>query len=214
MIDRLSMTLSWKEIIQKYIAKHANQIQKTTQPLKDHFGVQYFTYHRIDNEGRYTVLVDRPDWAEYYVSEKIYLNDPYLRNADIYQSGMCLINSHGSEDYKKKILEDGMKFGLDSAIVLIQKDSTGVDFFGFSGNQATSDLDKIYLNQPSLLSSFGFHFKNELNPVLKKMELEAGLLLDLKGKDFLVDEQIQPALNTKPQLDFLRSIRLLSKLKI
>ncbi len=64
--------LTWQTIVQNYIVKYSSQIKKTTQPLRDHFGIDYFTYHRIDSTGKYTVLVDRPDWAEYYVSEKIF----------------------------------------------------------------------------------------------------------------------------------------------
>lgn len=56
--------LGWTEIVQNYISKHSTKIKKTTEPLREHFGIGYFTYHRIDAEGKYTVLVDRPDWAE------------------------------------------------------------------------------------------------------------------------------------------------------
>jgi hypothetical protein len=36
--------------------------------------VSYFTYHRIYTEGKYTVLLDRPDWAEHYVSSKVLID--------------------------------------------------------------------------------------------------------------------------------------------
>jgi hypothetical protein len=43
---------SWKQIVQDYIVKHSDKIKKTTRPLKDHLGVSYFTYHRIDLDGK------------------------------------------------------------------------------------------------------------------------------------------------------------------
>lgn len=68
---------SWTEIL-RYLAKYNDEIVQATRPLRDCFGVKYFTYHRIDQDGNYTVLLDRPDWAEHYVAEKFYLNDPLM----------------------------------------------------------------------------------------------------------------------------------------
>ena len=48
--------LGWTEIVQNYINKHSTKVKKTTQPLREHFGIGYFTYHLIDAEGKYTML--------------------------------------------------------------------------------------------------------------------------------------------------------------
>jgi hypothetical protein len=101
------MFFNWEEIVQKYIIKHSDQIRAVTRPLRDSFQIQYFTYHRIDRAGKYTVLVDRPDWVEYYVEEKFYLEDPYLRHPSLYESGFCFIENHGSKEYTQRILKDG-----------------------------------------------------------------------------------------------------------
>src|SRR5579863_6438309 len=159
--------LSWQEIVQNYIIKHSNKIRKTTQPLREHFGVGYFTYHRIDNEGKYTVLVDRPDWAEHYVREQIYLKDPYLRHPSVYRSGMSLIDSHGTEEYKEVVMKAGREvLEMDLGAMLIQKGEGCVEFFGFSGNRKKSSLQSLYLNHPQLLKSFAAHFKKELGSIL------------------------------------------------
>ena len=185
--------LSWEEIVQNYIIKYANQIRKVTQPLQEHFGIGYFTYHRIDNTGKYTVLVDRPDWAEYYVSEKIFLNDPYLRHPSVYQSGMALIDQHGSKEYKELVLEAGKKvLSMDLGATLIQKNEEYVEFFGFAANKKTSCLENLYLNHPQLLKSFALHFKSQLGGILSQMEDEADSLVNLKGKDFDCKQPICP----------------------
>jgi len=154
--------LSWKEIVQNYIIKHSSQIRRTTQPLKDRFGIGYFTYHRIDNEGNYTVLVDSPKWAEHYVSEQIFLNDPYLRHPSRYRSGITLVENHDSEEYKEIALKAGKEvLDMDTGAMLIEKKDNCVEFFGFSGNKETSPLQNLYLNHPQLLKSFAIHFKRE-----------------------------------------------------
>lgn len=185
--------LSWNEIIQNYIVKFSNKTQKTTQPLRDHFGIGYFTYHRIDDSGKYTVLVDRPDWAEHYVSSQIYLNDPYLRHPSVYQSGIALIESNGSNEYKANLIKSGKQvLNVDLGVILIQKSKSYVEFFGFAGNRGTSSLEKVYLNHSHILTSFAQHFKSEVHPILNKMEDEAGSLLELKGADFHCKQVIGP----------------------
>lgn len=206
--------LGWNDIVQRYITKYSNRIRKATQPLRDHFGIGYFTYHRIDYKGKYTVLVDRPDWAEHYVSEKIFLQDPYLRNADVYQPGICFLDSHGSEDYKKTVNSAGKKvLQMDSAAILIQKKQDCVEFFGFSGMKETCCLEKICLNDPLLLTSFSTHFKNELKSVLTLMESESSSLFDLKGKDFLCAEPIRPDISPSARFAYLADLGMKAELE-
>lgn len=137
---------SWEEIVQNDIVKNSNLIQKTTRPLKDHFGIEYFTYHKIDNQGNYTVLVDRPDWAETYVSEKIYLNDPYLRNASNYKSGISKFGTDGSEEYKEKVISLGKRvISSDTGVILVKRNESFVEFFGFCGNSQKCALEQLFI---------------------------------------------------------------------
>ena len=199
--------LSWQEIVQNYIIKHSSQIRKTTQPLRDHFGISYFTYHRIDNNGKYTVLVDRPDWAEHYVSEQIFLNDPYLRHPSVYRSGISSIQNHGSEEYKEQVLKAGKKIlHMDLTAILIQKKESCVEFFGFAGNRKTSSLENLYLNRSQLLTSFAFHFKRELGFIMTQMEEEAGSLRDLKGEDFICSQPLCPDVASSNLLAYYRDL--------
>lgn len=199
--------LNWKDIVQNYIIKYSNEISKITRPLRDHFGVGYFTYHRIDLTGKYIVLVDRPDWAEHYVSEQIFLNDPYLRHPSVYKSGISLIDSHGSEEYKERVLKAGKKvLNMDLAAILIQKNNHFVEFFGFAGNRETSSLESLYLNHAQLLTSFGVHFKKELGLILREMAEEANSLINLKGQDFVCEQPICPDIAPAALLAYYRDL--------
>lgn len=200
--------LGWKEIVQDYIVKHSNRIKETTRPLLDHFGIGYFTYHRIDNQGNYTVLVDRPEWAEHYVGEKIYLNDPYLRHPSVYQSGICLVESQGSKDYVEKLVRAGKKvLNIDSGAMLINKEVGYVEFFGFFCNSELGNIKSLYLNHTKLLHSFGAHFKEQMAPVLTKMvEDGGGPLLSLKGADFLCEEPVCPAISPMRRLAYYKDL--------
>jgi DNA-binding CsgD family transcriptional regulator len=199
--------LSWKEIVQNYIIKHSDKIKKVTRPLRERLNVGYFTYHRVDKKGKYTVLLDRPDWAEHYVEEKYFLTDPYMRHPDMYKSGFTLIENHGSEEHRKKILKDGKEiFNLDLGLMLIEKSEDCVEFFGFCTNKATSQLEQVYLNQPGLLKSYASHFKKEMRPILLPMEGEASSLINLKGKDFHTKELIHPGVDSPTLKAYLKDM--------
>lgn len=196
---------SWKEIVQDQIFKHADLIKKITMPLRHHFGVGYFSYHRIDKQGNYTVLLSRPDWAEHYVSEKLYLLDPYLRHPDVYESGLCLIESHGTEEYKREALKLGKHaLDIDLGLVLIQKQEEFVEFFGFCGQKEKSSLEKLYLNDSGLLTSFATHFKAQVEKILATEESSS--LLKLKGEDFHVEQRVSPEIPLETRLGFLQEM--------
>lgn len=205
--------LSWNEIVQKYIIKHSNQIQKITRPLREHFGIEYFTYHQIDNEGKYVVLVDQPRWAEHYVDKQIYLDDPYLRHPQVYHSGITMIQDFGSEKYKQTVMKACKNvLDVDVGTLFIHKTAEHVEFFGFAAKK-TSALEKLTLNQTPLLKSFASYFKKELRSLLQTMETEANHLFHLKGKDFCCADPIYPTLDPLIYKAYLKDLGLSSLIK-
>jgi len=199
--------MQWQEIVQNYIIKHSDKIREATRPLRDRFHVQYFTYHRIDEAGKYTVLVDRPDWAVHYVEEKFYLADPFLRTPEVYKSGFCFVENHGPKEHWQRVLKDGKEiFNLDQGVVLIQKNSKFVEFFGFAGNKRDASLDQLHMNHPWILKNFADYFKSKMQPLLFQMEGEADTLQNLKGKDFFVKEPIYPDLKSDDLVGYLKDV--------
>lgn len=196
---------TWNSLVQNYIVKYSNQVQKVTVPLRTRFDIEYFTYHRINNSGQYTVLVDRPDWAEHYVTEKIFLNDPYLRHPSVYQEGMCLIKSHGSVEYKAQIKKGAKQvLNMNLGVIIIQKDEEGVEFYGFSS--PSRQFENLYLNTPQVFSSFATYFKNSLKGILSQMTKEAYSLAHLKGDDYHHAQVISPQMGSENLLNFYKDL--------
>jgi DNA-binding CsgD family transcriptional regulator len=201
--------LNWNEIVQKYIIQHSNCIQEATRPLRDHFGITYFTYHKIDSNGKYTVLVDRPDWAEHYVDKQLFLEDPYLRHPSMYTSGVTFMHEHGSKIFKKSLSQSGKQvLSAESGLLLIQKYADSVEFLGFCANPQKVKLQHLYLNHLHMLHAFGSFFKHKLQTILKKMESEANTLSSLKGNDYFTQEHITLELTHNDRLSYYKKLGL------
>lgn len=196
--------LDWNEIVHKYITRHSNLIKKTTKPLYDHLGVTYFTYHKIDAKGHYSVLVDRPDWAEHYISKELYLHDPFLCQLENYQSGSYYMDVVISKTYKKLIRKEYRNFfNTNPGLMLIQRKPDFVEFYGFAVDQKDQRFNKLFLNQPGSLYQFCNYFKEELNHVLNEQTVDPIFLTHLKGEAFF---QKQELFHNNPPVDFLTDI--------
>jgi DNA-binding CsgD family transcriptional regulator len=143
-------------------------------------------------EAVYTVLVDRPDWAERYIADGLFQEDPYLRSPEVYQPGIFFWSDHGSERYREGVGRTAKEtIGSDTNLVQIAKNKGVVEFFGFSSGSQSRLLSTAF-NHPALLREFGAHFKKELAPILFQMMEEPGSLPELKGEDYYEQVPIAP----------------------
>ncbi|MDR3625169.1 MAG: helix-turn-helix transcriptional regulator [Chlamydiales bacterium] len=199
--------LIWKELVQNQIIKHSDQILKTTQPLKEHFGASVFVYNRIQNDGKYMTLCDSPTFSELYVEKKMFLLDPYMREPKVYKSGMCLTEHQGSDEFKTEMVwfcNEVLQMGID--IVLIEKHENEVEIFNFIGPK-TCFLQNVYTNHPELLRSFAHHFRQQQNELINRVWADDALSLPLlKGPDYYVEDPIYPEINIDLRLAFLKDL--------
>ncbi len=201
--------LNWEQIVHQYLSRYANSIKKVTKPLRERFGVEFFNYHRIDLDGTYTVLLDRPDWAERYVSQEIYRHDPYLRDPRVYQTGLSMIDMNGSEEYLEQTLNEAKdNFAMDFGAIYIHRTETSVEFFGFSGTKKNKKLTNLCLNHPNLLTSFGRHFKEQMHPILQNMQDENIHLPTLTQNNYKCPTPIISGLESTLLSQFLQDIGL------
>lgn len=185
--------MSWNEILEKYIYENASKLESATELLKRHFGINYVTYHRIEKDGRYSVLVNNCDWASYYVGEKLYTYDPFLRQISQYQSGIVIFGQHGSKEYQEKLVAGGKKIAnLDDSTMIIQKERDYVEFFGYSSDKKNHHLLNFFLDPAKPYLSFQKYFLQIFRDTLQNMQDEGFFLDKIKGEDFFHTEPISP----------------------
>jgi DNA-binding CsgD family transcriptional regulator len=201
-VEKISM-LIWEDLHRKYFVKFSDRILAVTRPLKDHFGISFFGYHRIDMDGRYTVLTNRPDWVEDYIAKQLYHNDPFLQHPDNYSEGACLYSTIDADKEKRLFKSWGKKVQADEGMILIQKDANAVEFFIFAGHQH-HDFSRLYLNHLSLLRTYSMHFKQEMKPILFKQKDE-GYTLPISSTA-CQKNLIQPKIDLKKKESFILSM--------
>lgn len=195
--------LSWEETVSLYIEKYQDLIRKTTEPLRHHFGVTYFTYHHVQQNGHYSVLLDRPDFAAHYVQNELFKVDPFLRHPRFFKSGFFAMSEFfpGSTRY---LLDQEYAdfFNTEPGFIYIDKQTDGVDFFGLVGAFTKEEVFNLYVKNAGVLKRFCHFFKKEMAGILKKMKLDP-IFLTYLNSNF---ENEVLSIKDLQNMDFLKKI--------
>jgi|GEM_PF-869906 len=175
--------LSWQEVVQNYL-RHTDKVKRVTGLLSHYFNITHFQYRRIDCNGQFVVLGNRPDWFEHYVGEQFFTGDPFMKHPKSYRPGFCLTEGNNTEGYGKIWRANVEIFNIDMVAIYIVKCNGYVEMYGFSSNRQNSCLRDLYLNDHALLKRFASFFRKELDSSILKL-VEAPVFLPyLKGNDF------------------------------
>lgn len=195
---------SWNEVL-KLIVNHSDQIQKTTRPLRDHFGISGFFYVRLQSEGC-VILTDRPDWFEYYAANRLYLNDPYLNCLHKMKLGFSFFTDHMPEDWNKRLSSWEEIFHLSPGLVYLQKQKNSVEFFEFAGHARKKDWNSFFLSNIPMMKSFCLYFKSKVANVISTIQ-ESGIPFSCLANSGSFEYQLFESPATKPNISkFLADI--------
>ncbi len=164
--------------------KYKNKINKICQPVTEHLGVDYITYHTVHLNGKCTMAVNRPDIDEYYVENNIYANDPFLRHPQFLQSGIMLWNETFEPEFYEQINQAGAMFNLDLGFSMIERSADKVTILGFAAKKQYPHQLSHYLNELPLFKRFFQYFLNEAHPIISKMDNEPIELVPLMKEKF------------------------------
>lgn len=183
------MSKSVAEYTQRYIDRYHDKVKAVCEPLQRCFGVNYFTYHSINEDGMWRPLVSRPDYAEYYTEKQVCLYDPCLLHPRCYRSGVLFWTQFTTDPDLKKMMDMAMQsHGMAHGFMIVETHGSSCEFFGFTAPPEQEDIYDVYVNHLPLLKKFCRYFKQQLAPVFKQMESDPIDLLALKGKVFSESE--------------------------
>lgn len=201
--------------VERYIKRHHTKMRQICEPLQRFFGINYFTYHSLTSDGHWRPFVSRPDWADYFTENQLYLQDPLLLHPRCYESGTLLWTHLIHDPHLQNVLKVAKdKFKMAHGFCIIEKTETGCDFFGFNAPPEHEQIYATYLQDVSVLKEFCRYFKTEAAPILKLIEQDPIPLLDLKGKTFEEVDESPFHHSRVPKSLFLKYIRAEPSIKL
>lgn len=155
-------------MIEQTSIKYDRLAKKLSRPLFDHFGITYFCYQWVSNDGHWFTLGNNPDWLLYSGEHQFYQFDPSLIKPHHYQSSsICFPQHHKHDDFQQIMIAKAIHvFDLDHALAIIEPNSLGCEYFFFSAPQKHRKVLDIYLAQlTTLRRDYLHHVKKEVKPV-------------------------------------------------
>lgn len=188
----------------QYTIKYNHKMQKMYTVLKEHFNINYFYYQILSSDGKCSIITCDPKYAEFYLANKCYLADPFLRHPSNFNEGTVFWSSMTQPCEEK--LRDTMRehFNVDHGIELIQKsDNPNYDyeFFGFTAPTHHKEITNIFVNEIDLFRKFCHYFRAEMSQILRKMQENPVNMGELKGEKFFEINPVGFRLPTERRTD-------------
>lgn len=175
--------------VDKFIKRYHSAISKVCEPLTQFYGVNYFSYHSVSNDGMWRPLVSRPDWADFYTDQQFYLMDPFLLDPKYYQSGKVLWEMCQLQEEQKVIYDKAVDiFNFKTNVILVERSENGCEFFGFTGPNDNHDCKALFFNGVPTLKKFCQYFKEQLAFIFDKIEADPIPIADLRKQSFFAPD--------------------------
>lgn len=140
-------------MIEQTSIKYDGLIKKLSAPLSQYFGINYFCYQFVSNEGRWFTLGTNPDWLLHSAEHEFYKVDPSLVRPNNYtSSNICFPKNHQHDLFQQTLINQAVDlFDIDHALALIEPNDQGCEYFFFGAPKAHLQVLNIYLSQLSRL---------------------------------------------------------------
>lgn len=194
-------------IFKKYSLKYDRTIKKICTPLVDYLQTPIFTYCFVEEDGRFGYISNALEFNEYYFSNGIFLQNPYLTHPAFFRSGHAFIPCTADEDARKILLKS---FKADHLFFTLEKSGTRMEFFIYAHENANADEGFKYLPRLNLYHQFSRYFKREAKDLLGKMRADQFNIQKDRGKLFETAPSVPLGDNDPKILSFLKHVSGLS----
>lgn len=172
--------------INKHSEKNHITMNRLSSKLADIFGVNYFAYQRVTEDGHWSIMGNNPDWLIYSAEKGFYLHDPSLVNPKYYQSGLCLPKTHQHEAFQETLIDHAIdNFDIDHALAVVKRAPGYCDYFFYAAPRKNQDTLKHYLNhQDTFVNAIPSYLHREFENEIKRLHQNPIDLHRLAGLDF------------------------------
>ncbi len=146
----------------------SDQIRPLVTPLFDAFGISHFSYFFVTKEGYSACLGTNPEWMEFYLSNYLFLHNPFLRSPQFIPEGVFFTQSIKEPGYRESKTH-AKNFGIEDSLLLTFKDKGVLQGFSFGLNKHDKNYT-LFTNEIPLLKRFCKEFENRAERSLQKLE--------------------------------------------
>ena len=141
------------EMIEQTSIKYNSLFKKLTAPLLDHFGINYFCYQFVSNEGLWFTIGNHPAWLLHSAEHQFYQFDPSLVRPEYYpNASVCMPKHHQNDAFQQTLVSQAIKtFDIDHCLAIIEPNPTGCEYYFFAAPKNHIKVLTIYLTQLSRL---------------------------------------------------------------
>lgn len=176
------------ENIQKTIKltqEFAPTLKSLCKPLLCNFGITFFDYIHLNNEGHATILNSNPGWLSHYFDNQFYRHDPRLVHPNQLEDGYGTWQSYRNHSFQGGVLADAQyMFNLSQATSFIQKDDSGCHIFSIATHGQNTMLQNHLLNHQSILSTYFKIFPQVAKEMLQECHASKINIESLKADNF------------------------------
>lgn len=153
------------------------EINQIIEPLSNHFGLDWFTYHKTFADGGQIRLCNNPKWYKHYLSNRLYLESIFELSADKYQSSYFLWSTIASHE---RIIQEASKFGIYQGVTIVNKIGDDCEFY-FLGMSSSNQLlyRNLVLNINQLLK-FIPYFNTKAENIIRAVSISKTISNDMR----------------------------------
>lgn len=205
------MSASISAMIDKTSIKHADLMHQLSEPLQQYFGISYFCYQFVSNEGDWFTLGNHPDWLLYSAEHQFYQVDPSLIQPKHYHaSSVCLPKYHQNDQFQETLVTDAIDlFDLDHPLALIEPNASGCEYYFFGAPNAHANVLQVYLTQmPQLRRDYTKYIQTEIHSIYHRCLDHSINLKEINAAGFHAKDNIMTTANECQQkIDFLKELK-------
>lgn len=189
--------------------KYASLMRNLSEPLSRHFGINYFCYQFVSNEGLWFTLSNNPNWLLYSAEKQFYQYDPSLVQPNTYSSSVCFPKYHEHERFQETLISHAIeRFDLDHCLAIIEPSMDGCEYYFFGAPSKHQKIAQIYLHHLSHLRyDYARYVKSNIKPISRLLFEHSVNLLDFNLAQYNSEEN-----RLKVDHDFERSVCFLNEI--
>jgi len=162
--------------------RFSDSLRFLTVPIVEAFDLAQFCYFSIDSDGNSAALSTYPAWMEYYMNEKLFVFNPFLKSPKLIPEGIHLAKGVKDPAYLNS-RKHAESFGIQDSLVITLKMKEKLVGFSF-GLKSNVYQNPLIIREIPLLRNYCEFFLKEAAHTIRELESEPVNILPFKGDAF------------------------------